>query len=79
MREMKKHIHCQALVGALDAGLDLGPGNPLWLGLKDRWANAFRWESSVTMHAWLALGLVATTSGRLLWRKLGRSAVLRGG
>jgi hypothetical protein len=64
--------------GVHDAGLDLGPGNPLWLGFQDRWAHAFRWHSSVTVHAWLALGLVVITATRLLWRKLGGSVVVHG-
>jgi uncharacterized membrane protein len=31
-----------AVTGVHDAGLDLGAGNPLWLGLRDRWQQAFR-------------------------------------
>ena len=59
-----------AVAGVHDAGLDLGPGNPMWLGLQDRWQNAFRWRSSVTVHTWLALALLMMTGLRLLWRKL---------
>ena len=29
-----------AVTGVHDAGLDLGAGNPLWLGLRDRWQQA---------------------------------------
>ena len=64
--------------GVHDAGLDLGPGNPMWLGLQDRWQNAFRWRSSVTVHTWLALALLMMTGLRLLWRKLGGPSALRG-
>ena len=68
-----------AIAGVHDAGLDLGPGNLLWLGLQDRWRQAFRWHSSVTVHSWLALALVAITAARLLWRKLVGPDALRGG
>ena len=67
-----------ALAGLHDTGLDLGPGNPFWLGLQDRWQNMFRWHSSVTLHTWLTLALLAITVTRLLWRKLGGPSALRG-
>ena len=63
--------------GVHDAGL--GSGSPFWHGLQHRWANAFEWQSPLTVHAWLALGLVVLTTARLLWRKFGGTAVLRGG
>jgi Predicted membrane protein (DUF2231) len=68
-----------AIAGVHDAGLDLGAGNPLWLGLQDRWRQGFRWRSSITVHSWLALALLAITAARLLWRKIGGPYVLRGG
>lgn len=61
-----------------EMGKEMG-SNPFWLGLQDRWANAFRWYSSVTVHAWLALGLVVITATRLLWHKLGGVNTLRAG
>ncbi|HNX36074.1 MAG TPA: hypothetical protein PKM57_15725 [Kiritimatiellia bacterium] len=67
-----------ACAGVHDVGLDLGSGNPFWLGLQDRWANAFRWQSSVTVHSTLMLGLAALTAARLLWRKLSGPEALRG-
>ena len=68
-----------AVTGVHDAGLDLGAGNPLWLGLRDRWQQAFRWHSSITVHSWLALALVAITAARLLWRRFVGPGALRGG
>ena len=67
------------IAGVHDAGLDLGAGNLLWLGLQDRWQQAFRLHSSVTMHSWLALALLAITAARLLWRKFVGPDALRGG
>ena len=67
-----------AIAGVHDAGLDLGAGNLLWLGLQDRWRQAFRWHSSITVHSWLALALVAITAARLLWRKFAGPNALRG-
>jgi uncharacterized membrane protein len=63
------------LTGLNDVGLDLGAGNRVMLGFRDRWENAFRAESSVTIHVWLALMLIALTLTRLLWRSLGRGAL----
>ena len=67
-----------ACAGVHDVGLDVGPGNPFWLGLQDRWANAFRWQNPVTVHSTLMLGLVVLTAVRLLWRKRGGQGTLRG-
>ena len=66
------------LSGLNDVGLDLGAGNRIMLGLHDRWENAFRAESSITIHIWLALILIAITLTRLLWRSLGRGRALAG-
>jgi len=68
-----------AIAGVHDAGLDLGAGNPIWLGLQGRWRQAFRWDSSITVHSWLALALLAITAARLFWRKFGGPDVIRGG
>jgi uncharacterized membrane protein len=57
-----------AIAGFHDCGLSLGPGNKFLLGLQDRWENAFRFQSSVTVHFWLAILLIAITSCRLFWR-----------
>ena len=54
--------------GIHDSGLNLGPGNKFLLGFEDRWNNAFRFESSVSIHVWLALALFVLTLSRLLWR-----------
>lgn len=67
-----------AVAGFHDVGLDLGSGNKIWLGLQDRWKNTFRFQSGITVHAWLAFGLIAITLGRLFWRKLNGADVLRG-
>jgi hypothetical protein len=67
-----------ALAGLHDSGLNLGPGNKFWLGLQDRWHNAFRFQSSITVHVWLTLSLMAVTALRLVWRARLGSAVLRG-
>lgn len=78
-------LHCAlwamllaVLSGLNDAGLDLGPGNRLVLGFQDRWENAFRAESSITIHVWLALILIALTLMRLLWRTFRRESALGG-
>jgi uncharacterized membrane protein len=78
-------LHCAfwtmllaVLTGLNDVGLDLGAGNRIMLGFRDRWENAFRAQSSVTIHVWLALILIALTSTRLVWRSLGRDRVLNG-
>lgn len=66
------------LSGLNDVGLDLGPGNRLVLGFQDRWENAFRAESSITIHVWLALILIGLTLMRLLWRTFRRESALIG-
>jgi uncharacterized membrane protein len=78
-------LHCAfwtmllaVISGLHDVGLDLGPGNRIMLGFHDRWENAFRAESSITIHVWLALTLIGLTLTRLLWRSLGRGRALRG-
>ena len=64
--------------GVHDVGLDAGQGNRFWLGLQDRWAHAFQWQSLLTVHVWLMQGLIVLTALRLLWRKLGGPGVLHG-
>ncbi len=59
-------------------GLDLGTNNKIWMGIQDRWENAFRWESSITVHAWLAMGLIVLTLVRLLLRSFTASNLLCG-
>ena len=78
-------LHCAfwtmllaVLSGLNDVGLDLGAGNRIALGFQDRWENAFRAQSSVTIHVWLALILIALTAMRLLWRSLARNRALSG-
>lgn len=78
-------LHCTfwtmllaVLSGLNDVGLDLGAGNRIVLGFRDRWENAFRAQSSVTIHVWLALVLVAVTLTRLVWRSLSRDRALAG-
>lgn len=67
-----------AIAGFHDVGLDLGEGNKIWLGLKDRWHNLHRLGSSVTVHLWLAVGLAVLTFLRLLWRQKEGKNVLEG-
>jgi peroxiredoxin/uncharacterized membrane protein len=57
-----------ALAGIRDSGLDQGEGMLLAIGLRDRLANLWRFESTITVHSWLALAVVALTLVRLLWR-----------
>ena len=78
-------LHCAlwtmllaVLSGLNDVGLDFGAGNRLILGFRDRWENAFRAQSSITIHVWLAITLVGVTLTRLVWRSLGRERVLAG-
>jgi uncharacterized membrane protein len=66
------------IAGLHDVGLDLGAGNTIWLGLQDRWHNTFRFQSSVTVHTWLAMALLMITVGRLIWRKISGTNALRG-
>lgn len=67
------------VAGLHDTGLDLGAGNKIWLGLQDRWHNLLRFQSSVTVHSWLSLGLLVITTVRAFWRTVGGAAALRGG
>ncbi len=67
-----------AVAGLHDSGLNLGPGNKIWLGLQDRWQNRLRFQSSVTVHVWLALSIFGMTLGRLLWRWRKGVVALRG-
>jgi len=67
------------IAGFHDCGLSLGSGNEFLLGLQDRWENAFRLQSSVTVHFWLALLLIGITSCRLFWRWRSGPQVWKGG
>ncbi len=53
--------------GIHDCGLNLGPGNKFVLGLQDRFKNAFHFQSSVTVHFWLAIVLLILVLCRLVW------------
>ena len=66
------------MAGIHDCGLNLGEGNKFLLGFQDRFKNAFRFKSSVTIHFWLAILLFIITLSRLIycWRK--GAQVLRG-
>jgi hypothetical protein len=66
------------VAGLHDSGLNLGPGNKIWLGIHDRWQNRFRLQSSVTLHMWLAVLLFGLTAVRLLWRWRYGSGALAG-
>ncbi len=57
-----------AATGFHDCALNMGEGNKFLLGLQDRLKGAFNFDSSVTIHFWLALLLFAMTSFRFLWR-----------
>jgi uncharacterized membrane protein len=61
--------------GVHDAGLDHGDGNLFLLGLADRYKNAFRLESSVSVHVLLSLGVVAVVVVRLAWRLRAAGAI----
>lgn len=56
------------LTGLHDAGLDQGEGNPFWLGLRDRYRNAFRLQSTISVHVWLSLAVTALVIVRAAWR-----------
>ncbi|MEK7863414.1 MAG: DUF2231 domain-containing protein [Chloroflexota bacterium] len=56
------------VTGIHDAGLDHGEGNVFLLGLADRYRNAFRLQSSVSVHVWLSLAVAVLVILRLLWR-----------
>ncbi len=64
--------------GIHDAGNDLGPGSPFWNGLKDRLANFFRFESTISLHVIFALAVSFLTLIRLLWRAYAHDRVLKG-
>ena len=55
--------------GFHDCGLNMGVGNKFLLGFQDRMENAFRFESSITTHFWLAVLLLVLTFIRLIWRE----------
>ena len=65
--------------GIHDSGLNLGPGNKFLLGFEDRWDNAFRFESSISIHVWLAIALFVLTLSRLVWRWKRGEKVFHGG
>lgn len=65
------------VAGIHDIGLDLGIGNKILLGFKDRIENTFQFESSITIHSWLAIVLFLLTFIRLWWRSLKRENVLK--
>lgn len=54
--------------GFHDCGLTLGHGNKLILGIQDRWENAFRFQSSITVHFWLAVLTFLIVWLRFLWQ-----------
>ncbi len=54
--------------GFHDCGLSLGRGNKFILGIQDRWENAFNFQSSVTVHFWLALLTFSIVLTRFLWQ-----------
>jgi len=67
-----------AIAGIHDAGLDLGRGNPLWLGLQDRWRNALNLRSSISAHVFLISLLFVLTAVRLIVRARIDPATLEG-
>ena len=67
------------VAGIHDCGLNLGPGNKFLLGLHDRLANAFHFQSSVTVHFWLAIALLMLVLCRLVWYWRRGVEVLKGG
>lgn len=56
------------VTGVHDAGLDHGEGNVFLLGLADRYRNAFRLQSTVSVHVLLSLAVVGLVALRLVWR-----------
>lgn len=56
------------VTGVHDAGLDHGDGNLFILGLRDRYRNALRLESSVSVHVLLSLVVTLLVAARLAWR-----------
>ena len=67
-----------AALGIRDSGLERGAGNLFVLGLEDRIASALRFESSITVHAWLMLGVLLLSAGRLVWRARAGARALEG-
>lgn len=67
-----------AITGVRDSGLDLGAGEPLLLGFRDRVANLWKLESSITVHAWLAIAVLVLALVRLLWRSCAGPQALAG-
>lgn len=65
------------IAGLHDVGLELGAGNKILLGFNDRIQNMFQFESSITIHSWLAMLLLLLTFVRLWWRSLKRENVLK--
>ena len=65
-------------VGIHDCGLNLGPGNKFLLGFQDRLDNAFRFQSSVTIHFWLAILLFVMTLSRLIYGWCGGERIRQG-
>src|SRR5437660_876251 len=57
-----------SIAGFHDVGLDLGRHHRIWLGIQDRWKNAWVFDSSVTVHVWLISILFVLTFSRLTWR-----------
>lgn len=71
-------IFIVAAAGIHDCGLNMGSGNKFLLGLEDRWENKFNFESTITVHLWLALFVFAITVSRFLWRRWKGSQLLQG-
>lgn len=55
------------LSGLNDSGLDMGPGLPLLLGFQDRLKNAFRLESTISLHVLMTVPVVLSTVVRCMW------------
>ncbi|MBI3557756.1 MAG: TlpA family protein disulfide reductase [Deltaproteobacteria bacterium] len=64
--------------GFHDSGFNLGPGSQVLNGIKDRFTNFWRLESTVSLHFLLALALLAITGARLLWRTLAGDQAFQG-
>ncbi len=54
--------------GIHDCSLTMGHGNKFILGIQDRWENAFRFQSSITVHFWLAVLTVFIVVLRFIWQ-----------
>jgi len=65
--------------GVSDVGASLGPGWSFWNGLQDRIHQFRRLESTVSLHALVALAACLLAAGRLMWRLVARERALRGG